>query len=327
MPEKRFAMRSLQRIQTIILAAAIVFYGIFQYSTQAQSFSLLNLDASRVRWTDLAFHAKNFWVEVSTSVELVSLPFAEVEALLLPSPRGAPVKPAKPKVSQMRITTSINPKFRSPVSIYNSIWFDPTDASALGRIMLRRGEDDFRKMYRFTNQGVFRHHIEPKDKREAVLPPENWTDAGDNFYAYDPARLGCTGITEGSLPLYIVSAANLSQIDKPISLCVFGKRQLHHVQLRMEGKQRIKADYFEKSPAKSVRIEKEVQALKIAIDAEPMESDLAETESFSFLGLQKDIAIYIDPASRLPLSASGIISGVGKVELTLSEAQLKSGRN
>ena len=122
-------------------------------------------------------------------------------------------------------------------------------------------------------------------------------------------------------------ATDISVIDRPRSVCVFGKRQLHHVQLRKEGKQRIEADYFEKYPGKSMRIEKEVQALKIAIDAEPMESDLAETESFSFLGLQKDIAIYIDPATQLPLSASGIISGIGKVELTLSEAQLKSGRN
>jgi hypothetical protein len=327
MPEKRFAMWSLQRIQTIILAAAIVFYGIFQYSTQAQSFSLLNLDASRVRWTDLAFHAKNFWVEVSTSVELVSLPFAEVEALLLPSPRGAPVKPATPHASQMTINTLIDPKFRSPVNIYNRIWFNPADAMALGRIWLRRGEDDFKKMYRFTNNGVFRHQIEPKDKKEAALAPENWTEASDNFYAYDPARLGCLGVTETSLLVYILSAVDLSKIGTPVSLCVFGKRQLHYVQLRMEGKQRIKAGYIVKSPGKSVRIKKEVEVFKVAMVTEPMESDLAETENFSFLGLQKDIAIYIDPATRLPLLVSGMIPGVGKVDLTLYEAQLKPDEN
>jgi hypothetical protein len=157
------------------------------------------------------------------------------------------------------------------------------------------------------------------------LAPENWTDASDNFYAYDAAKLGCSGVTEPSLLVYIISAADLSKIGTPISLCVFGKRQLHHIQLRSEGKQRLKADYFENSSGKKIRIEKEVEALKIALDAEPMESDLAETENFSFLGLHKDIAIYIDPATHLPLLASGIIPGpgVGKVSLTLHEVQLK----
>jgi hypothetical protein len=99
------------------------------------------------------------------------------------------------------------------------------------------------------------------------------------------------------------------------------------VQLRAEKKQRIKVDYFEKLRGKKMRIEKEVETLKIVLNSEPMESDLDEPENFSFLGFQKDIAIYIDPASRLLLKASGIITGVGKVDLTLHEAQLKSGKN
>jgi len=247
--------------------------------------------------------------------------------LLLPSPKGAPIRPVTPQVSQMTINTTIDPKFRSPVNIYNRIWFNPTDAFALGRVRLRRGEDEFKKMYRFTNQGVFRHQIEPKDRKEALLAPENWTNANDNFYAYDPERLGCSGVTERSLPIYILSATDISKIGNPVSLCVFGKRQLHHVQLRVEGKHRLKADYFEKSQGNKVRIEKEVEALKIAIEAEPMESDLIDPENFSFLGFQKDIAIYIDPATHLPLLASGIISGVGKVDLTLHEAQLKSDKD
>ena len=189
-------MSPLLRIQTIILGAVIVFYGVFQHPAQAQSFSQLNLDASRVRWTDLTFHAKNFWVEVSTTVQLTSLPVSEVEAELLASPKGLPIKPTSSQISQMTINTTIDPKFRSPVNIYNRIWFNPTDASALGRISLRRGEDDYKKIYRFTDQGVFRHQLEPKDKNEAALDPEKWTNIKDSFYPYDLTQLGCGGATE-----------------------------------------------------------------------------------------------------------------------------------
>jgi hypothetical protein len=288
----------------------------------AQTFHQLNLDSNRVRWTDLIFHAKNFWVEVSTTVQLTSLPFSEVETELLAAPRGLPIKPTSPQISQMTINTTINPKFRSPVNIYNRIWFNPADASALGRIRLRRGEDNFKKMYRFTRQGVFRHQIEPKDRKEALLAPENWTHKSDNFYAYDPAQLGCSGVTERSLLIYILSAADLSRIGSPISLCVFEKRQLHRVRLKQEGTYPINVNFIDKTQQNAIRKEESINALKIAITAEPMESDLNEVENFSFLGLHKDIAIYLDPATRLPIQVSGIIPTIGRAHLNLIEVRL-----
>ena len=312
---------------TVFSLMILLCFGSLDDAARAQSGDHFQLDPARISWTDLSFQAKNFWVEVSTDVQLRPLAASKLANVLPASPKGNPIKPLTPEAAEMTIHTSIDPKVRSAVSIDNRIWFDPTDASALGRIRLRRGEDDFKKMYRFTRQGVFRHQIEPKDKKEALLAPENWTHENDNFYAYNPAKLGCSGITERSLLIYILASADLSRVDHPISLCVFGKRQLHRVQLKAEGKQRIKADYYEKLPGKKVRVEKELEVYKIAVYAEPMESDLSEAENFSFMGFHKDIAIYIDPASRLLLKASGIISGVGKVDLTLHEAQLKSDKN
>jgi hypothetical protein len=177
---------------SIILLMILLYYGALIGPTRAQSISDIKLDANQVAWTRLSFHAKNFWVEVSTDVQLASMPASEIEALLISTPQGHPVRPASSAASQMTINTSIDPKFRSPVSIYNRIWFNPSDATALGRLRQRRGEDDFKKIYRFTKRGVFRHRIEPKNKKEASLEPEKWTDISDSFYPYDLDRLGCS---------------------------------------------------------------------------------------------------------------------------------------
>jgi len=299
-------------------------FGSLNDAARAQSSKSLELDPARIFWTDLSFHAKNFWVEVSTDIQLRSLAASELDKVLPASPRGNPVKSTTPEAAEMSIHTTIAPRFRSGVSINNRIWFNPTDASALGRIRFRRGEDDFKKIYRFTDRGVFRHQLEPKDKQEVVLDPEKWTNIKDSFYPYDADRLGCFGVTERSLLIYILVATDISVIDRPRSVCVFGKRQLHHVQLRVEGKHRLKVDYLKKSPGKTVQIAKEIEALKISLSAEPMESDLNEVENFSFLGLHKDIAIYLDPAAFVPIRVTGIISGVGKVELNLRESRLKN---
>lgn len=302
--------------------AALFCFAAFNRAFGAESFSDLKLDANRVPWTQLSFHAKNFWVEVSTNIELRSLQTSDVEALLLKSPRGGPIKPTTPQAYQITINTTIDPVFRSPVNIYNRIWFNQADAAALGRVRLRRGEDDFKKTYRFTNQGVFRYRMEPKDKKEASLEPKQWTNVKDSFYPYDMNRLKCAGVTERSLLIYILSAAATSKFNNALSLCVFGKRQLHRVKLQNAGVYPIKVNYIEERQQAKIRRQGIVQTLKVTLSSEPLESDLKAAENFSFLGFHKSIAIYIDPATHLPIQASGIIPTIGKAHLKLREAHI-----
>jgi hypothetical protein len=312
-------MSPSKRIQVIILGAVIVFCGVFQHPGRAQSFSQLNLDAHRVPWAHLSFHAKNFWVEVSTDIQMRPLRASDLDAVLLASPQGIPIKPQTSSAAEMTINTTIDPRFRSPVNIYNRIWFNPSDAAALGRIRLRRGEDDFKKIYRFTDQGVFRHRIEPKDKKEAALEPEKWTDLKDSFYPYDLTRLRCPFVSERSLLVFILSAIDFSKNNDPLSLCVFGKRQLHRVQLQKQGVYPLSVNYIEKTQQTTIRKEGTIKTLKITITPEPMDSELKEAENFSFLGFHRNIVIYIEPSSRLPIQASGVIPTIGTTQLKLNE--------
>jgi hypothetical protein len=54
-----------------------------------------------------------------------------------------------------------------------------------------------------------------------------------------------------------------------------------------------------------------------------MKSDLKTVENFSFLGFHKNISLYIDPISHIPVQASGTIPAVGKVHLKLRETFMK----
>jgi len=301
----------------------VAFFGVGTLNSPAwaQPTAHLKFDPTRVSWTDLSFHAKNFWIEVSTDIQMRSLRASDLDGVLLASPEGKPIKSRTPETAQMTIDTTLDPRFRSPVKIHNRIWFDPADASALGRFRLRRGEDDFKKMYRFTDQGVFRHRIEPKDEKEALMAPEKWTDIKDTFYPYNQALRVCSGITERSVLIYILSAVAFSGNDDSLSLCVFGKRQLHRVQLRKEGTQPIDFNYLEKSGQAETRKKGSVKAFKITMTAQPIESNLEDVENFSLLGFHKDITIYMEPTSGLPLRASGIIPTIGKAHLNLREVR------
>ena len=174
-------------------------------------------------------------------------------------------------------------------------------------------------MYRFTDQGVFRHRTEPKNEKEATLGPERWTDIKDSFYPYDLTRLGCSFVSERSLLVFILSAADFSDNNDPLSLCVFGKRQLHRVQLQAQGLHSLNVNYIEIKQQSTIRKQGTINALKIAITAEPMNSALKEAENFSFLGFHDNIVIYLEPTSRLPIQASGDIPTIGNAQLKLKK--------
>jgi hypothetical protein len=292
-------------------------------STRAQSYSKIKLDLKRVPWIQLWYRIKNFSVEVNAQVQLESLPAAEVEAALIKSPRGVPIEAWRPESNRITVNYIVDSIFLPPVKTINQVWFNPEDATALGRIRLRRGNADFKKIYRFTEQGVFRHRREPKDQQETSKEPENWTDVKDTFYAYDLDQLGCHNVTERTVMIYIASAAELSKSMQPLSFCVFGRRQLFHVRLKPEGFHSLKVDFIEKKQQSEMRRQGEIEALKIALEVQPLPSDLDKVEDFSFLGFQENIAIFIDPVSGLPIQISGIISKVGKATIKLSEVRLR----
>ena len=289
----------------------------------AQSSSQTILDPKRVSWSKLSYSAKNFSAKVDTEVNLETLPTAEVEAALIKSSEGTPIKVSDPvsyKISVLRVVDSI---FSSPVTSNTQVWFNPHDAAALGRVRLRVGKKDFKKTYRFTDQGVFRHRREPEDRQEAIKQPENWTDVRDTFYRHDLGQMGCPDVTERLVLIYIVSAADLSENMQPLSFCVFGRRKLFHIQLKPDGMHSLKVDFIEKNNQGDTHRQGEVDALKIYFEIQPLVSNLNEDEDFSFLGFEKDIAIFIDPVTRIPLQLSGKIPKVGDRTVKLHQVHLK----
>jgi hypothetical protein len=294
-------------------------------STRAQSYSQIKLNPKSVPWIQLSYRIKNFSAEVTAQVQLESLPAAEIEAVLIKSPQGIPINAWRPESHKITVHYIVDSIFMPPVRTINHVWFNPQDTTALGRIRLRRGNDDFKKIYRFTEQGVFRHRRKPKDQQEVSKPPKKWTDVKDSFYAYELDKLGCPNVTERLVLIYIASAsaAEISKNMPPLSFCVFGKRQLFQVRFKPEGFHSLKVDFIEKKQQDNIHRHGEVEALKIALETEPLTSDLKKVEDFSFLGFQEDIAIFIDPVSGLPLQLSGKISLAGNQTIKLHEVRLR----
>ena len=121
----------------------------------------------------------------------------------------------------------------------------------------------------------------------------------------------------------MLSAVDFSMNNEPLSLCIFGKRQLHRVQIQKQSLQTLSVNYIEKTQGATIHKQGKINTLKIAITGEPMDSGLKEAENFSFLGFHDNIVIYIEPASRLPIQAGGVIPTIGMAQLQLNEVVWK----
>jgi hypothetical protein len=309
----------ISRCFLLIISCLVVFPG----SISAQPYSRLNLDANRIQWNYLLYELKSTSADVTTEVLLESLTQAEAQAALIQSRRGDPLPVPAGGCPKITVNTVIDSLLRPPVKSVDHLWFDPRDASGLGRLRSRHGDEDFKKIYRYTKQGVFRHQKEPKDKKEASLDPDQWTKVIDTFYAYDRDRLGCPNIVDRLMMIYIASTSAILETNQPLAVCVFGKRQLFHVELRPAGLHPVKVNYIVKKAPGENRLQAEITAIKIDIEAKPLESDLEKEENFSFMGFLDKVSFFVDPDRKLPVEIRGEIPPVGLISLKLKEVRLQ----
>ncbi len=141
-----------KKLLSFALSIILIGLGAGVSSSRAQSYSELSLNANRVPWTSLIYQTRSFMVDVDVDVQLESLSAAEVNAALIEAQQGTAL--AVPDDGAYKLTNRIliDSIVQPPVKIDNLVWFDSRDATALGRMRLRRGEDDFKKIYRFTQQ-------------------------------------------------------------------------------------------------------------------------------------------------------------------------------
>lgn len=312
-----------RKISRVIVWIALV--GLICLSGQVwgQSFSHLKLDPDQVPWSRLTFRAKRAVVDVKVDVRLASFATTEFESVWRTNPWSLPLPSLDQKIYNINVNRVIDHIFSPPVTLWNQVLFEPIQAVAFYRVRWRQGKDDVKRIYWFSREGVHRLRRKPGNKGESSGDPGKWTDARTSFYPYDLTRLGCPQFTEPMLLIYLLSAARMDKKGDDLSLCVFGKQQLHRVRMQVEGLHTIEVDYSENREEGKFRKKGKVDGLRVTLEAQSLLSSQKDAENFSFLGFHKDITIDIDPELRIPLQVSGRIPTIGGVALKLSGVSMR----
>jgi len=280
--------------------------------------SSFDLYGGEVAWSRLVFRAVDRADDLSVEITLAEADAAELAAVLRSEPGNAPA-PA-PDGTVLRMTSTID-VFLTGRSYRTDIWFQSAGVSPLQRHRDKMGQDANRKVFRYLADGVRRLRIEPAGRSEAKLAPEKWTGVKERFYPFGAARTECPVLSDPNL-LFLIASAGALRDASSMTLCVFNKKTIHTVRLSAKPGGTLAANYLEVSGGARNQVRRQAQVRTVRIQASPPQYDGVEPEPFEFFEISGDIKIDLDAENGLPLRMIGEISGFGRVELVLSEADL-----
>ena len=203
------------------------------------------------------------------------------------------------------------------------VWFNTKASGALQRIRWKKGPHPWVKAYRWGEKGVSRLKIQPASPSEVTKNPGIWTKKRRSFFGYSRGAEDCPTISEPTLLFYLLSSIDTKRSRFPLELCVFGKKELHLVTVRLVKLKPLKISFESYGLQGERRIEKNIRPLVFFITASPDEENEEGRETFSLLGLREDIYIFLDPETRLPVRVIGKTKKFGDMVLALTGAWLR----
>ena len=277
----------------------------------------LSIDKTTVPWKHLSFKGKEVFAKLAAEVELTSPSKSELDTAFIPSSQGIPI--AITKSGALIIDTKISVKsIFAKVKLQNIAWFDPVTLSTMQYVRQRIGLKDAKKIYRFTDKGVFRLTKQPIDKNQIIQLPEKWSAVNERFYPYDQEKKGCVNITVPMPVIYLISASKVSDSEKPVTVCVFNKKETIYLDIQKESVETVQLNHIEIKGDEVIQRNASISAEVLSLKARSVSSGQT-MNNFTLVGLQGNIKVYIDRESRVPVQLSGDYQGLGEIKLKLRQ--------
>ncbi len=315
-------MGLLKKIVIMAVLLSVLHSGLLH----AQHEPVLRLPTEKLAWQRLSYAARKVLGTVTTEVQWQDLVAEENKDRLIPVPMQGALQRTGSRLFQLEGRSVVKPLWGSQEVFKTQALYDSGSGAVLQRTRWRQGKERWEKIYRFTERGAYRLRTQPADSDEYTGSPESWTDTLGSFYEYGASDENCSRILEPLVLLYLASTADWLNADAPVRLCVFGKKQLHQVQVYRQASQKLKVDYVARAADKRISRKEEIEAVRFSCRPRALAAAGEQAEPLSFLGLKGDFDIYIDRNTRIPLQISGEVPGLGQLDIKLQEVELRQAK-
>ena len=269
----------------------------------------LQLDLSRLRWTELDYKAKKAILTATSELRLQPADATEMAQNLVLAEGQRDLPPAGDDL----LLLTLRSKMLGRVSNVR-LWLDSSNARSYQRDELSSGSRSRFRAYRPMGEGVQRTTLRPAPG-EKNRPYGEWSEREERFIAY-PAEAPERIVSEALALFVVVSTASLNASGDAVTLPVFLKDRVVEVRLEVLEKHELEVSFDQTKAGETQEITGTRPALRIAVSAVVPEG--AEDSKIELLGLEGDIVMTIDAESRVPLQISGKIPIAGPVDVKLT---------
>lgn len=300
-----------------VLIFQFIIFGVWPQTSGAQENLLSEVSNQQAAsWTELVFKGSKLMTNITVKIQLSSAD--QVSGSQSPN-IGTGIDDCSEGVTGDKVLSvqSSSKGVGSSGKYEEEIWFDGKALNPGKRIRLSGGDDPWVKSYCWEDNGVRRLKILPGKSGEKKHPPSKWTKRSESFYEYPADSAGCATRLDPSVVFYMLSTLDLSNQKEPIELCVFGRKQLHRVTIRQEKPSSLQVAYKERSASGEGTVKDKITPVVFSISTKAFTANKKKSEAYSFLGLNKDIRIFMDPNKRLPVKISGTNNSIGELVLDL----------
>ena len=276
------------------------------------SFALEFLDDQRnIDYSQLNYEASKLFLSFDTDITLSKKPSTAIaNDLVLPKDGNA----LTPEPGSVYMVTT-DSKFFGKHTKY-TMWFDESAALLQWLREIRSSKSNV-KLYRFAKNGYhdYRKDYDNEGYVVNLADVKNW---GSSYKTYATKVPEGQAVSDSSAILYLVSLLKLQNAGDEAQMVLNSDEQLANIRLVVEGKTMLNTNFDIVSSGNNQHIEEQRQAIKIKFVA--LDSQGNPAKDLQLLGLQGDIALYIDEASRLLLQISGDVKIAGRVDIKLKRA-------
>lgn len=279
------------------------------------------LEADAIGWQRIEYFARKFIFGASSAVEwsLLDESNARVDWIDpegLPGVEGELIAPPE-RVLRMKYTSDLLGRHFDTV-----YWMDPGTGAALQYETSDDGGRPRHRVYRFTTRGAFQRTWRPL-KQEKQLPWEDWTDRSGDFRPFQPEAHQRVVIDPVGLT-YIVAASRLGRGADRLDVLAFVGRHVSRAVLTTGDPVEIDFNFSAQTSSGELHCKGRIMALTVKLGVEAV-GDVID-DSFDFVGLQRDIEIFLIPDSRLPVRMTGRAKIAGRLAINARHVRMLDDR-
>lgn len=275
------------------------------------------LDGGRIGWSELHYRTRKLGFSVESRVRLQRLSRAELQPMLV-DPGPGDWLPAPERGGWWIQLESHGFGRGSRVDLLID-----ADGRSLQRTQVetgRRLKDNRNRTHRFSVSEI---HVDTRkpgaDEVDEALA--SWSEHSEGQHGIPDGLPDDAALGQSSGLFYVLAAADLSRPGDRVVTHVLSKGQVTEVELVVEARELIEADFVAEGGAGSARRDGRIETLRVRVAGHRTGPGDGSSD-FRFLGLRDDVVVYLDVATRAPVLITGDVGWLGTARIRLERLVL-----